>query len=147
MQVSLLIVDAVDAGLDLRQNLSMTTGELTTWLADHKKGIGVSSGLTIADTITRFLDHKEKAPRKHTARKITSDSLYRYKFVLDSLSEFCASKGIVLIKDITFSVVDAWSHTWNLDSQAAKRSRRRSSARATPKPITSAATEPRLKVR
>ena len=43
--------------------------------------------------------------------------------MLDSLSEFCASKGIVLIKDITFSVVDAWSHTWNLDSQAAKRGR------------------------
>jgi integrase len=118
-----LFVDAVDAGLDLRQNLSMTTGELTTWLGDHKKGIGVSSGLTIADTIKKFLDHKEKAPRRHTARKITSDSLYRYKFVLDSLSEFCASKGIVLIKDITFSVVDAWSHTWNLDSQAAKRGR------------------------
>jgi hypothetical protein len=93
-----LFEQAVDAGLVLRQNLSLTTGELTTWLADHKKGIGVSSGLTITEAIKKFLHHKDTAPRKKTTRKITADSLYRYEYVLDSLDKFCQSKGIVLIK-------------------------------------------------
>ncbi len=118
-----LFEQAVDAGLVLRQNLSLTTGALTTWLADHKKGIGVSSGLTITEAIKKFLHHKETAPRKKTTRKITADSLYRYEYVLDSLDKFCQSKGIVLIKDLTFSVVEAWSCTWNLEAQAAKRGR------------------------
>jgi integrase/recombinase XerD len=116
-------VDAVDAGLDLRRNLSITTGELTTFLADHKKGVGVSSGLTIAETIDKFMEWKRAAPREKTTRKITEDSLYRYKFVLDSLAAFCATKDIVLIRDLTFSVVETWSGTWGLTAQAAKRGR------------------------
>jgi hypothetical protein len=112
---------AVDKGLLLRPNLSLTTGELTTWLADHAKGKGVSSGLTITEAIDKFIAHKEN--NKGRERKIAPNSLYRYKSVLTSLAMFCASKGIVLVKDITFSVVEAWTYTWNIEAQAAKRGR------------------------
>jgi len=116
-----LFEQAVDAGLVLRENLSMTTGELTTWLADHAKGKGVSSGLTITEAIDKFIAHKESDNRRE--RKISPDSLYRYEYVLDNLNAFCQSKGIILIRDLTFSVVEAWSYTWNLEAQAAKRGR------------------------
>jgi len=115
---------AMDAGLDIsvRANREMTTGALTAWLADHATG-GVSSGITITEAIDKFMEYKEKAPRSHTERKIAPDSLYRYKSVLTNLDQFCAGKGIVLIKDLTFSVVESWSYTWELEAQAAKRGR------------------------
>ncbi len=116
-----LFEEAVDAGLKLRENLSLTVGELTTWLADHAKGKGVSSGITITEAIDKFTAHKESDKRRE--RKIAPDSLYRYKSVLTTLAQFCEGKGIVLVKDITFSVVEAWSYTWNLKAQAAKRGR------------------------
>jgi len=39
------------------------------------------------------------------------------------LKDFCAGRGITLLKDITLSVVTEWQHTWTLKSPTAKRSR------------------------
>jgi hypothetical protein len=43
--------------------------------------------------------------------------------VLTQLKDFCAGRGITLLKDITLSVVTEWQHTWTLKSSAAKRGR------------------------
>ena len=43
--------------------------------------------------------------------------------MLTLLKDFCAGRGVALLKDITPSVVTEWQHTWTLKSPAAKRGR------------------------
>ena len=43
--------------------------------------------------------------------------------MLTQLKDFCAGRGITLLKDITLSVVTEWQHSWTLKSPAAKRGR------------------------
>jgi integrase len=75
-----------------------------------------AAGLT--DVIEAFLTDKEKG-----SDPVAADTLYRHESVLTLLKDFCAGRGITLLKDITLSVVTEWQHTWTLKSPAAKRGR------------------------
>jgi integrase len=70
------------------------------------------------DVIEAFLTDKEKG-----SDPVAADTLYRHEAVLTLLKDFCAGRGITLLKDITLSVVTEWQHTWTLKSPAAKRGR------------------------
>jgi hypothetical protein len=75
-----------------------------------------AAGLT--DVIEAFLTDKEKG-----SDPVAADTLYRHEAVLTLLKDFCAGRGITLLKDITLSVITEWQHTWTLKSPAAKRGR------------------------
>ena len=72
----------------------------------------------LADVIEAFLIDKEKG-----SDPVAADTLYRHEAGLTLLKDFCAGRGITLLKDITLSVVTEWQHTWTLKSPAAKRGR------------------------
>jgi integrase len=72
----------------------------------------------LQDVIEAFLIDKEKG-----SDPVAPDTLYRHEAVLTLLKDFCARRGITLLKDITLSVITEWQHTWTLKSPAAKRGR------------------------
>ncbi len=75
-------------------------------------------GKKLADAIDAFLKDKENG-----SEPVAPDTLYRHRAVLDLLTEFCKSRDLVYLKDITLSHITDWQHTWTLKSAAAKRGR------------------------
>lgn len=80
--------------------------------------IRTGRGATLADAIKLFLNDKEKG-----SDPVAPDTLYRHKAVMTLLQEFCAARGIAMLKDIKLPDVTEWQYTWKLKSAAAKRSR------------------------
>jgi site-specific recombinase XerD len=81
------------------------------------------SRLTLPGTTSTALALPVSLMSSKGSDRVAPDTLCRHEAVLTQLEDFCAGRGIKLLKDIALSVVTEWQHTWPLKSPAAKRGR------------------------